>query len=941
MANQAISFHAKSDKELRSRVKLLGKLVGNVLLKHEGPEVFHAVESLRTGFIQLRRRNSEPKRKALMELIENLQPYVINQVIRAFTIYFNLVNIAEEDFLHRQRRSSVQQQGHAAWIGSFYHTMLEFQDQDISADELQSLLNRLSYKPVFTAHPTESKRRTIMQLQRDVFTIIDNLTDPRLSQFERDDLVDALQSQIEALWLTNEVRGRKPSVEDEIKLGLHYFQRSLFEAVKIDYRHLENAIVRTYGENEFGNPVVNVPSFIQFGSWIGGDRDGNPFVTPEVTRLALRMHSAEILTEHVRLIHKLTQVLTMSTRWCTPTESFMEKLRKDETMGVKAFDERRDQFEDEVYRRKLYHMHYRLKKNLAIVRNQLRNTETPNNEHAYSNDGEFLEDLYSIRDSLISHGDYATANGDLRDVIRIAETFGFHMVSLDIRQESTRHTQAVTEILEQVGATDYKNLDDQQRLNFLAEQIASNQKPELNFNQLSEETQQTFEVFQTVFQMRQEINHRCIGSYVISMTHTASHIMEVMYLAFLAGLAGTQEGKYFCTLEIGPLFETIEDLNHIDIVLDTLLANPVYLALLKETGGTQEVMLGYSDSCKDGGIMSAAWGLYQAQNKVIQITQRHNVKCRMFHGRGGTITRGGGPTHDAILSQPPQTVLGEIKFTEQGEVLSHKYGNTETAHYELAMGITGLMKASIGLLREDNSNYEDYHPVMQQLSDFSEQCYRDLTDKTEGFFEYFYEATPVSELGLMNIGSRPSHRRKGDMSKSSVRAIPWVFGWSQSRHMMPAWYGVGYAVEQCLKESPGALKLFRKMNKDWPFFNAMMSNMQMSLFKSDMRTALEYSKLCQNETLGKNVFGKIQKENKRTIEQILKIANLKNLLANDPVLTLSLTRRDPYLDPLGYLQINLLKKYRDDSVSEETRDEWQSALLSSINAIAAGLRNTG
>ena len=941
MANQAISFHAKSDKELRSRVKLLGKLVGNVLLKHEGPEVFHAVESLRTGFIQLRRRNSEPKRKALMDLIENLQPYAINQVIRAFTIYFNLVNIAEEDFLHRQRRASVQQQGHAAWVGSFYHTMLEFQEQDISTDELQSLLNRLSYKPVFTAHPTESKRRTIMQLQREVFTIIDDLTDPRLSQFDRDDLVDALQSQIEVLWLTNEVRGSKPSVEDEIKLGLHYFQRSLFDAVKIDYRHLEKAIVHTYGENEIGNPVVQVPSFIQFGSWIGGDRDGNPFVTADVTRTALRLQSVEILTELVRLVHKLSQVLTMSTRWCTPTESFMEKLRIDEAMGVKAFDERRDQFEDEVYRRKLYHMRYRLKKNLAVVRNRLRDTETPNSDHAYSNDSEFLEDLYSIRDSLISHGDYATANGDLRDVIRIAETFGFHMVSLDIRQESTRHSQAVTEIFEQLDIADYQNMDDGQRLSFLADQIESNRRPEINFDQLSDETQQTLEVFQTIFEMRVEINNRCIGSYVISMTHTASHIMEVMYLAFLAGLAGKRDGEYFCRLEIGPLFETIEDLNHIDSVLDALLANPVYLALLRETGGTQEVMLGYSDSCKDGGIMSAAWGLYQAQNKVIQITQRHVVKCRMFHGRGGTITRGGGPTHDAILSQPPQTVLGEIKFTEQGEVLSHKYSNTETAHYELAMGITGLMKASIGLLREDNSNYEDYHPVMQQLSDFSEQYYRDLTDRTEGFFEYFYEATPVSEIGLMNIGSRPSHRRKGDMSKSSVRAIPWVFGWSQSRHMMPAWYGVGYAIEKWLENNPGSLKLLRRMNRDWPFFTAMISNMQMSLFKSDMRTALEYSKLCQDETLGKNVFGKIQKENKRTIESILKIANLRTLLANDPVLTLSLTRRDPYLDPLGYLQINLLKKYRDESVSEESRDEWQGALLSSINAIAAGLRNTG
>ena len=352
-------------------------------------------------------------------------------------------------------------------------------------------------------------------------------------------------------------------------------------------------------------------------------------------------------------------------------------------------------------------------------------------------------------------------------------------------------------------------------------------------------------------------------------------------------------------------------------------------------------MLGYSDSCKDGGILSAAWGLYQAQHKVIKITTGHQVSCRMFHGRGGTITRGGGPTHDAIMSQPPQTVLGQIKFTEQGEVLSHKYGNTETAHYELAMGITGLMKASAGITDDDSANYDAFHPIMQKLSDHSEYYYRELTDHTKGFFEYFYEATPVSEIGLMNIGSRPSHRRKGDMSKSSVRAIPWVFGWGQSRHMMPAWYGVGYAIEQWLLENPRSLKKLRDMNKQWPFFAAMISNMQMSLFKSDMRTALEYSKLCQNQSLGKSIFGKIQKENKRTIEQVLKIANIKILLSSDPVLTLSLTRRDPYLDPLGYLQITLLKKYRDESVPEKKRLQWQAALLSSINAIAAGLRNTG
>ena len=944
MSIPATPFEVKSDKELRSRVKLLGKLVGNVLLKHESAEVFHAVESLRTGFIQLRKRDSEARRKALIKLINGLQPVVISQVVRAFTLYFNLVNIAEEDYLHRLRRNSVQQHGHATWVGSFQHTLEEFKDQGISVEQLQALCDRLLYKPVFTAHPTESRRRTIMDHQREVFTIIDQLTDPRLSQFDRDDLIDALQLQIETLWLTNEVRASKPTVIDEIKMGLHYFQRSLFEAVKGDYRYLERAVLNTYGEDDNGNPVVSIPSFIEFGSWIGGDRDGNPFVTAELTRTALRMHAEEILSEHIRLVYRLTQILTMSTRWFTPSDEFQRGLERDEALGVKGFDQRRDQFADEVYRRKLYHMHYRLRKNLAIVRNQLRNVETPDSEHAYASADDYLADLYSIRDSLIFHGEFAAAKGALQDAIRIAETFGFHLVSLDLRQESTRHSQAIAEILQQTGVN-YLELDEAGRLERLAAAIQDNHKPDFELAKLSDESREVLEVFATVRQMRAQIGQRCIGSYVISMTHEASHIMEVMYLGFLSGLAGNSEDGYFCELEIAPLFETIDDISHIDKVLDLLLQNPLYKALLEKSGGMQEVMLGYSDSCKDGGIVSAAWGLYQAQQKVVQISNRHAINCRIFHGRGGTITRGGGPTHDAIMSQPQHTVQGQIKFTEQGEVLSHKYGNAETAVYELTMGITGLMKATMETLLDKGQNHDayhdKYHPVMQQLSDYSEACYRELTDHTEGFFEYFYETTPVSEIGLMNIGSRPSHRRKGDMSKTSVRAIPWVFGWSMSRTTMPAWYGVGYAISTWSKDNPDGIKLLRRMNRRWPFFAAMISNLQMSLFKSDMRIALEYSRLCEDRQLADSIFQMLCDENRRSIDGVLQIADIKNLLAKDSLLKLSLTRRDPYLDPLAYLQIDLLRKYRDESQNEADRMQWQAALLSSINGIAAGLRNTG
>jgi len=657
--------------------------------------------------------------------------------------------------------------------------------------------------------------------------------------------------------------------------------------------------------------------------------------------MALRMQAEEILGEHVRLIYKLTQVLTMSTRWFTPGAGFMDRLSLDEAMGIESFDQRRDQFEDEIYRRKLYHMHYRLQKNLAVIRNQMRDMETPHSSHAYPDVEDYLNDLYSIRDSLLSHGDYAAANGDLKDVIRIAETFGFHLVSLDLRQESSRHTRAVSEILRLSASVDYEQLDESQRLQFLADQIKSGQMPAFDRGQLEDENRQTLEVFETIREMRVRISQHCIGNYVISMTHNASHIMEAMYLGYIAGLAGWQGGKYFCSLEITPLFETIDDLNHIDNVLDALLQNDVYKQLLTQSGGMQEVMLGYSDSCKDGGIMSAAWGLYQAQQKVIQITARHATGCRIFHGRGGTITRGGGPTHEAIMAQPPRTVLGQIKFTEQGEVLSHKYGNAETANYELAMGITGLMKASIGSLPRDKANCDEFHPVMQQLADFSEQFYRQLTDHTEGFFEYFYATTPVSEIGLMNIGSRPSHRRSGDLSKSSVRAIPWVFGWSMSRTTMPAWYGVGYAIHRWLESDPDALQQLRNMNRHWPFFAAMISNLQMSLYKSDMRIALDYSLLCSDRKLADLIYHMLQQENQRSIDGVLQIADIKKLLANEPVLSLSLSRRDPYLDPLAYLQIDLLRKYRDETRPAADRKQWESALLSSINGIAAGLRNTG
>jgi phosphoenolpyruvate carboxylase len=452
---------------------------------------------------------------------------------------------------------------------------------------------------------------------------------------------------------------------------------------------------------------------------------------------------------------------------------------------------------------------------------------------------------------------------------------------------------------------------------------------------------ETLDVFRVMAKMRKEISPKAFGSYVISMTHEASHILEVMLLARLTGLAAYTNGKARCHIQIAPLFETIEDLEHIEPVMTRLLDNVTYGEMLKAANNFQEVMLGYSDSCKDGGILASAWNLYEAQKTVTQLTTARGVRCRLFHGRGGTIGRGGGPTHESILAQPEGTVHGQIKFTEQGEVLSFKYSNQETAVYELTMGITGLLKASANLVKPAEPERKDYLAVMDELADKGETAYRALTDKTPGFLDYFYEATPVSEIALLNIGSRPSHRKKGDRAKGSVRAIAWVFGWAQSRHTLPAWYGIGSALEQWRQNDPVRLAQLQKMYHEWPFFRSMLSNTQMALFKAEPDIAREYATLCKDPVTGEHVYRTFREEFIRTVTQVLHVTGNQRLLVENPTLELSLTRRNPYLDPLNHIQLILLRRSRDESVSDEERKVWLNPLLRSINAIAAGMRNTG
>lgn len=926
-----------NDRQLRSRVRVFATLLGETLKTQASDKVYDAVETLRKGYISLRRENSSRQRQRLNRFMAGLDTKTLNHVVRAFSTYFSLANIAEELEQYRSRQRAMRIGG-PLWRGSFDEALRDFKNRDIPAEQLQSLLDRLAYIPVFTAHPTEAKRRTIMEGLRRIFLLSEKHDDPRIGKEEKSDIRNQMRAKILMLWKTDEVRAERPHVRDEIKNGLFYFRESLFQAVPDTYRNMDKAVRRIYGEDS----GISVPSFLRFGSWIGGDRDGNPFVTSETTIMAVRLHQREILREYVNRITRLSHVLTHSELLCTPSEAFHSSLERDEISFTEdTFAGKPKRFINEPYRRKLYIMRHRLLQNLRVVDARLESKVVDGTTAAYHSENDFLHDLYLIQHSLLSHDDALIADGELKDLIRLAETFGFYLVHLDVRQESTRHSEAVAELLAmQEEGIDYQALDEKQRISLLADLLC--QDPlSIERNVLSDMTREILDVFKAMARMRREVSVRAFGNYVISMTHAASHVLEVMLLAQQAGLAGQRGGEWFCDIRISPLFETIEDLEHIEPVMGSLLNNSTYAALLKASGNQQEVMLGYSDSCKDGGILASSWNLYQAQKKIAALASEQGINLRLFHGRGGTIGRGGGPTHESILAQPAGTVHGEIKFTEQGEVLSYKYSNSETAIYELTVGVSGLLKASRGLIAEPAPDQVAHTNIMQELATQGEATYRELTDHTPGFLNYFYESTPVNEIGMLNIGSRPSHRKKGDLSKGSVRAIAWVFGWAQSRHTMPAWYGIGTALENWYGNDPVRMQQLQAMYREWPFFRALLSNTQMSLFKADMGIAAQYAALYENREVSGKVYNLIRDEHGRTVRNVLEVAQLDELLEETPGLQTSLARRNPYLDPLNYIQIMLLQRYRDSSQSEEERERWLEPLLRSINAIAAGMRNTG
>ena len=922
-------------KDLRARERLLSLMLSRVLKSEIPRPVYEALGELRRGFISLRNQDQPSLRRHLLELIERLTPEALSQIIRAFNIYFSLINIAEETVNLRQRRKAVQK-GRHMWPGSFHDTLMTLHEQGVKAEELNTVLERLCFMPVITAHPSEAKRRTVKGALRNIFLSFQELDNTRARGMYKDEIMQRLANQVRILWKTDEVRTFKLDVRDEIRTGLSYFPQSLFQAVVQVYRNFHASLEDIYGDQAAG---LKSPSFIRFGSWIGGDRDGHPGVTTEVTALAWRMQAITAYEEYLGRLDDLSDQLSFSSRLCRPSPDFLASLEADAAAAQLLFGGRPNPHPQEPYRRKLEIMRYRIRHNLELTQRAIDGLDVSFEEPGYASAQNFLEDLYLIRDSLVGHGDRAIAERELTDLILLVETFGFHLLQLDIRQESTRHTEAVAEILKAAIGADYAGLDEAARLQLLADAIAGSNALQFDATRLSDTTQETLRVFQLIAHMRRTLGGECFGRYVISMTHSASHVLEVIFLAAQAGLAGRLAGNWYCHIGVSPLFETIGDLKHSEAVLNQLYDMPVYKHLLEAYGQGQEVMLGYSDSCKDGGILASSWNLYEAQKRIVALSDKHGIPCRLFHGRGGTLGRGGGPTHDAILAQPPGTVRGELKLTEQGEVLFYKYNNMETAVYELTLGVTGVLKASTHLIRPAQPDRKDYLGIMDELSGLGEGVYRTLTEGTPGFLDYFYEATPVREIALLNIGSRPSHRKKGDRSLASVRAIGWVFAWGQSRHALPAWYGIGGGIEAWRGSDPTRLAKLQKMYQEWPFFRTLLANAQMALYKTDMGIAHQYASLCQDPDVGERVFGVIRHRQQRAIQQIMQVADVSHLLEETPQLSYSLADRLSYLDPLNHIQVVLLKKLRSEP--EDQDSPWLEPLLRSINAIAAGMRNTG
>lgn len=930
MTEMATASRSSTNHLLRRDVRFLGNILGEVLVHQGGRELLDHVEKIRETSKALRAEFVPELYEEFVNTITGLEPGVRHQVIRAFAIYFQLVNIAEQNHRIRRKRDYERSAGEAVQPGSIESAIVELKNKNLPLNEVQELLSGISLELVMTAHPTEAMRRAVLDVHKRIANEMMELDNPSLTYRERERLREQLRNEVLTLWQTDELRDRKPTVIDEVRNGMYFFHETLFNVLPDVYDELERCLAKYYPEQKW-----HVPTYLRFGTWIGGDRDGNPSVTADITWRTLNMQRNLVIHKYETLLKALMRKMSFSTTIVKVNPELLESIEQErEAVELRTVD--RWTNDHEPYRIKITYMIQKLQ--------NMREEKFKGTSQRYHQVSEFIADLQLIDRSLRHHYADFVADTHLKKLIRQVELFGFYLAALDVRQHSQEHENAMTEVLAKAGVTDrYNELGEEEKIELL-HGLLSDSRPLLHATaSLSEGTKECLEVYRTIYRAQEEFGDSCITTYLISMTRGASDLLEVMVFAKEAGLVRrTPEGKLVSSIQSAPLFETIDDLHAAPAIMKTLFDLPVYREAVAARGDMHEIMLGYSDSNKDGGMVTANWELRVALNKITETAGDYGVKLKFFHGRGGALGRGGMPLNRSILAQPPHTIGAGIKITEQGEVLTSRYSMEGIAYRSLEQATSALVKAAYLAKHPtlDQSADAQWEEILPSISETAQTKYQDLIFRDPGFMTFFKESTPLSEVGELNIGSRPSKRKNSERFED-LRAIPWVFAWTQSRYLLPAWYAAGTAFEQYVAGDPAKLETLRRMYREYSFFATLVDNLQMALAKADLLIARQYADMIKDDEIRTRIFTLVQEEYDLTKRILLEITGQEEILDNVPVIQESIRLRNPYVDPLSYLQVQLLSELRQRRDEGEDDTELLREVLLTINGIAAGLRNTG
>jgi len=908
----------EEDTRLRNDIRLLGRILGDTVRDQEGAGVFDLVERIRQTSIRFHRDDDKPARHELEIILDSMSTGQTVRIVRAFSYFSHLANIAEDQNNIRQMRAR-SAAGGAPRPGTLALTLSHAHAAGISPADLRKFFSTALVGPVLTAHPTEVRRKSTIDREMEIAALLDRRERVQLTPEELAASDEELRREVLTLWQTNLLRRTKLTVLDEVANGLSFYDYTFLHEVPRLHCALEDRL------NEADGGQAELASFLRMGSWIGGDRDGNPFVTADVMRGTLRLQSSRLLHYYLEELHVLGSELSLA--------AHLADISKDLRALAERSPDTSPHRSGEPYRLAVSGIYARLTATAARLGVEI--TRAPVGEAApYADVGELKADLDTLHRSLISNKSGVIARGRLRRLRRAVDCFGFHLASLDIRQNSAVHERTVAELIDAATpGMSYLALNEEARIALLMGELRNARPLTSSFVKYSEETLGELAVFHAAAEAHAKFGADTIPQCIISMCKGVSDMLEVALLLKEVGLVDPAGRS---AINIVPLFETIEDLQASSAIMDRMLSLHEYRKLVDSRGAVQEVMLGYSDSNKDGGFVTSGWELYKAEIGLIEVFERHHVRLRLFHGRGGSVGRGGGPSYDAIIAQPGGAVNGQIRITEQGEIISSKYSNAEVGRNNLEVLAAATLEASLLQPRHSAPRHE-YLEAMDQLSALAFKAYRGLVYETEGFAEYFWNSTVITEIATLNIGSRPASRKK-TREIEDLRAIPWVFSWAQCRLMLPGWYGFGSAVEAWIKEHPDqGMPFLRELYREWPFFRTLLSNMDMVLAKSSIAIASRYAELVQDVALREKIFGRIRQEWQTSIDMLLDIMGQERLLQSNPLLERSIRNRFPYLDPLNHVQVELLKEHRAQNPDEQVL----RGIQLTINGISAGLRNSG